>query len=85
MDIYFTYENGTCNQFQDKPGGKKEEITIVVAPLRVEGTGTETLKVISGCNMWQGCNNPNCFYSAGSRKKPKIEAKPSKTVKKLKE
>ena len=79
MDIYFTYENGTCNQFQDKPGGKKEVITIVVAPLRVEGTGTERLKVISGCSMFQGCKNPNCFYSSTAREKPKIITKKPKT------
>ena len=82
MDIYFTYENGTCNQFQEKQGGGKEEITIVVAPLRVEGTGTESLKVISGCNMWQGYFNSNCHYSAAGRMKPKIIAKPKKVKKK---
>jgi len=68
MDIYFTFEIGTCNQFH-KEGGKKETVTIVVSPLRVEGTGTERLKVISGCNMWQGCRNPDCFYSSASREK----------------
>ena len=75
MDIYFTYENGTCNQFQKMPEGKKEIVTIVVAPLRVEGTGTEKLKVISGCNMWQGCKNADCFYSSAARDKPRIQAK----------
>ncbi len=75
MDIYFTYEIGTCNGFQEKDSGKKEITSIVVAPLRVEGTGTEKLKVISGCNMFQGCRNTNCFYSAGSRERPKVERK----------
>ena len=75
MDIYFTYETGTCNQFQKADDGKKEIVTIVVAPLRVEGTGTEKLKVISGCNFFQGCRNTNCFYSAGSRERPKVERK----------
>jgi len=81
MDIYFTYENGTCNQFQEKEGGKKEEITIVVAPLRVEGKETDSLKVISGCNMWQGCHNPNCFYSVAGRTKPRIKSEPKKKSK----
>ncbi|KKM25983.1 hypothetical protein LCGC14_1589400 [marine sediment metagenome] len=81
MDIYFTYENGTCNQFQENEGGEKEEITIVVAPLRVEGKETDSLKVISGCNMWQGCNNPNCSYSKAGRMKPRFKANPRKSVK----
>lgn len=71
MDIYFTYEVGTCKQFRQKPNGKDEEISIVIAPLRVEGS-QEKLKVISGCNMWQGCMNPNCFYSSEARSKPKV-------------
>ena len=75
MDIYFTYESGGCDQYQEKPGSKKEMVTKVMAPLRVEGTGTEKLKLISGCNMFQGCKNPNCFYSSGGRERPKIIAK----------
>jgi len=80
LDIYFTYENGTCNEFMKEPGGKKETVTIVVAPLRVEGTGTERLRVISGCNFFQGCRNQDCFYSSISREKPKAkpEEKPEK-------
>jgi hypothetical protein len=72
MDIYFTYENGTCNQFQ-RETGKKETLTIVISPLRVEGIGTERLKVISGCNMWQGCYNPDCYFSFAGRAKPKVK------------
>lgn len=75
MDIYFTFENGTCTQFLKTASGKKETVTIVVAPLRVEGTGTEKLKVISGCNMWQGCKNKDCFYSSAAREKPRVKAK----------
>lgn len=75
MDIYFTYESGTCDQYQGKAGAKKETIIKVMAPLRVEGKETDSLKLISGCNMWQGCHNPNCFYSVAGRTKPKVKAK----------
>jgi len=78
LDIYFTYENGTCNEFKAAPDGKKETVSIVVSPLRVEGTGTEKLKVISGCNMWQGCKNPDCFYSSAAREKPMVKKQPKK-------
>ena len=78
MDIYFTYESGLCDQYQEKPGGVKEAVNKVMAPLRVEGIGAESLKVISGCNLWQGCNNPNCHYSAAGRTKTKLKAKPKK-------
>ena len=78
MDIYFTYETGTCNQFKKTSDSKEETVTIVVSPLRVEGTGTEKLKVISGCNMWQGCKNGDCFYSSAAREKPKLKPKSQK-------
>ncbi len=80
MDIYFTYEVGICNEFKPGDTAIKEAVSIVVAPLRVEGT-EERLKVISGCNMWQGCRNTNCFYSSAAREKPKAEAakKPKKS------
>ena len=70
MDVYFTSTNGVCNQFMNGTG-QKEEVSIVVAPLRVEGTESDRLKVISGCNMWLGCQNPDCFYSAAARSAPK--------------
>jgi len=75
MDIYFNSENGTCDQFKQTDEGERETVSIVVSPLRVEGTGTDKLKVISGCNMWLGCRNGNCFYSAAAREKPKKEPK----------
>lgn len=75
MDIYFTYESGPCDQYLEKLGGKKQMITKVMAPLRVEGTGTEKLKLISGCNMFRGCKNKNCFYSSAGREGPKLVAK----------
>ena len=80
MDIYFTYESGLCDQYQEKPGGVKEAVTKVMAPLRVEGTGTEQLKLISGCNLFQGCKNKKCFYSSAGREQPRLKAKPKKKV-----
>jgi hypothetical protein len=78
MDLYFTYVNGSCDQFMRDPDGTKELVSIVVAPLRVEGIETEKLKVITGCNMWQGCKNPDCFYSSQARNKPKVITNPKK-------
>lgn len=73
MDIYFTYESATCDQYMNSPMGNKEEVTKVIAPLRVEGTGTEKLRLISGCNFFEHCMNIDCFYSAASRQVAKAK------------
>ena len=71
MDIYVASEIGSCTEYLPK---QKEPMSIVISPVRIEGTEGK-LKVVSGCNMWQGCQNKNCYFSSAARKEPKIKAK----------
>ncbi len=82
MDIYFTAQAFDCNQYQPSESGELETAAAVIAPLRVEGTGTEKLKVINGCNLFQGCHNPNCFYSIAARERSRLGEKSAITKKK---
>lgn len=74
MDIYIQSEIGVCSEFRPK---QKDPISVVISPLRVEGIeGKEgRLKIVSGCNMWRGCQNENCSFSLASRQGPKIRAR----------
>lgn len=71
MDVYFQSEIGSCAEFEPK---QKAPVSIVISPLRVEGTENR-LKVISGCNMWRGCQNAKCYFSAAGRSLDKIRAR----------
>ena len=71
MDIYIQSEIGACTEYLPK---QKEPVSIVISPVRVEGTEGK-LKVVSGCNMWRGCQNKNCYFSFAARQEPKIKAK----------
>lgn len=73
MDIYIQSEIGICNEFMSGKGKKKESVSIIISPLKVQSEDT-TIRVISGCNLWQGCHNPSCFYSKAARQLPKIKA-----------
>ena len=79
MDVYFTYESAECNQYQEGPGKKREMVTKVIAPLRVEGVDTDRLKVVSGCSMFMSCKSERCYYSSKAREKPKLKTKKPKT------
>ena len=72
MDIYFTYESAACDQYMKKARGPTDTIIKTIAPLRVEGTGTEKLKLFSGCNFVEGCKNKNCWYSSAGRQMPRV-------------
>lgn len=71
MDIYIQSEIGSCSEYQPK---QKEAISIVISPVRIEGTEGK-LKIVSGCNMWRGCRNKNCYFSSAARQEPKVKAK----------
>ncbi len=73
MDIYFVSESALCDQYMTTPNGKKKSLQKVVAPLRVEGTGTEKLRVFNGCNFYGQCVNLGCVYSFGSREASKVK------------
>lgn len=71
MDLYVTSTNGVCDQFRPK---QKNPISITISPLRVEGKEGH-LKVISGCNMWTGCENESCYFSKAARASSKTKAR----------
>ena len=79
MDVYIQSEIGICQEFMQEKGKKKEAVSIVVSPLRVQGDDTGmNLRVINGCNMWQSCCNSNCFFSVAARTVQKVRAAPNK-------
>lgn len=74
MDLYIQSQIGECTEFLPGLMEKKQKVSIVVSPLKLQGT-EGNIKVINGCNMWQGCCNAMCHYSKVARKAPKIEPK----------
>ncbi len=73
MEITVASEIGTCEEFMEDKGGQGEAISIVISPLKVGSTDESNIRVISGCNMWQGCHNARCHFSSEARKLPKIK------------
>jgi len=65
MDLYVQSEIGVCNEFVK--GSKKEQVSIVISPLRVEGAKEDQLRIIMGCNMWRACLNKACYFSLAAR------------------
>lgn len=60
MEINIINAIGTCAEFVQ--GGKKQEISVVISPIRI--TGDEgALKITNGCNMWKACENKNCQFA----------------------
>ena len=70
MDIYVQATIGVCAEF--KVGGKKEETSIVISPLKIT-TDESVLKINSGCNMWKACKNTGCQYSLIAREQPQMK------------
>lgn len=70
MDIYIQSTNGMCTEYRPK---QKDPISVTISPLRIEGKEGH-LKIVSGCNMWQACENPDCYFSKAARGKPKTKA-----------
>lgn len=77
MDIYVSSEIGVCQEYMSEKGKKKETVSIVISPIKVQGDDSGmNLRVINGCSMWQSCCNDKCFFSMAARTKPVI--KPNK-------
>ena len=76
MEIKIESQIGTCEEFKSKPDAEEEAVSIVISPLKVVSDGEEGLKVVSGCNMWQACQNRRCHFSAGARRLPKVGQRP---------
>ncbi len=73
MEIYFQSQIGLCEEFKSERKGAKGQASIVISPLKVLGVDTNSMKVISGCSMWQACKNQHCHFSSEARKLPKLK------------
>jgi len=62
---------GICSEYMSTPDAEKAEVSVVIAPIKVTSE-VDKIRVITGCNLWQSCHNGACWYSLGSRQKPKV-------------
>ncbi len=76
MEIYVQATIGVCSEFRSAPDAEKTEVSVVIAPLKVASEDESKLRLVSGCNLWQSCQNSDCWYSIGAREKKK--ARPGK-------
>lgn len=73
MEINIISQIGQCVEFMAEGAKKKEAVSIVISPIKiVNREGESDLRVINGCNLWQGCHNKQCHFSAAGRKLPRV-------------
>ena len=61
-DINIQATVGICAEYKKTPGARKAEVSVVISPLKViEEDGK--IRIIQGCNLWQSCQNGDCWYS----------------------
>jgi hypothetical protein len=65
MDVYVQSMVGECSEAVIE--GKRKTVSIVISPLKLVQRDKETLKVISGCNLWKACQNLSCQFSLANR------------------
>ncbi len=66
--INFQSAIGECAEYIRKGQKGKEAISVVISPLKVnQAEDGNSLKCISGCNMWKSCANDGCQYSLAAR------------------
>lgn len=72
MDVYVQSTIGECTEFTSEEHGvpKKRKVSIVISPLRLDGDEQSKLRVVTGCNLWQGCRTKACYFSAAARNLP---------------
>ena len=76
MEIEIVATFGICSEFMSAVDAEKAEVSVVIAPRKVISEDESKVRVISGCNLWQSCQNVDCWYSLGAREKKK--ARPGK-------
>ena len=75
MEIKFEATIGTCSSYRESVDAEPTDISIVIAPLKVtEDSASGKVQIISGCNMFQSCHNPDCWYSKEARQNKKAPA-----------
>jgi hypothetical protein len=58
--IYFQAASHECREFILQ--GKKQAVSAVIAPLKVTETDN-SIRLNSGCNMWEHCENKLCHFA----------------------
>jgi len=71
MEINIQATIGICSEFMSAVDAEKAEVSVVIAPLKVTSEDESKLRVVTGCNLWQSCQNDKCWYSLGAREKKK--------------
>ena len=71
MEINIQASIGICAEFMSAPDAKKAEVSVVIYPIKVTAEDETKIRVITGCNLWQSCQNVACWYSLGSREMKK--------------
>ena len=71
MEVYFAATIGTCTEFMET--GQKHKVSMTIYPIKADLDETH-LKVTSGCNLWQACENKSCYFSLKARDKKKVKA-----------
>ena len=72
MEIQVQASVGVCTEFMSKVDGEKGELSVVIAPLKLlQNPGTEKIQILWGCNLFESCFNPDCWYSIEARRKKK--------------
>jgi len=71
MEINIQATVGICAEFKSALDAEKAEVSVVIAPIKVTSENESKIRVISGCNLWQSCQNVQCWYSLGSRERKK--------------
>ncbi len=71
MEIYMQATIGICSEFMSAPDAEKAEVSVVIAPVKVASEDEAKLRLVTGCNLWQSCQNAACWYSIAAREKKK--------------
>jgi hypothetical protein len=73
LDINITNAVGQCSEFKNAANAKKELVSVIISPLKVTAEDDAHIRVVNGCNLWQGCFNKACQFSGEARKLPKMK------------
>jgi hypothetical protein len=76
MEAQIMANIGVCSSFMSSDDAEKTELSVVISPIKLqEDPDTGKVQIISGCNFWRSCHNPDCWYSIKGREKEKIQAR----------
>ena len=74
MEIYLQATIGICSEYMETPNTEKTAVSIVIAPNKATAETDSKVRLVSGCNLWQSCQNVACWYSLACREKKKARS-----------